>query len=366
MLLKSVLRTRLQTFCPFGSSKLRSEGHIQIPSNANKHRKTTEKMKMKVLLLGKSKWGLSNGGLRPLSAICTQSSTIVHFCGLFAPLSKGKFRYKTTTIVGNRGQLWTTTLSPHLLSPHLDFPDSAQCTTSLFWKNGLDYRVFWSVLFLGASFGSPLFSCVYDLFAPDPWNLLSPIFNTSSIFRGLWGFYRGPPTIYCHRQKTSDQNKGFQRGWCTNCQNVREQHNVHHPQDCTGDFHHGFRGGGARIAGFDFNTSTDSKPKLPPPSPQPNHPTCPARLWARLTSYTPEPQNKWRDSKMTPKHSGLKKAHTPTTEITTKIIRWELFYVMAGTSLHRFYVKMPKSTSPRICRCNGQPHHVHMKFGIQV
>ena len=28
-----------------------------------------------------------------------------------------------TTIVGNRGQLWTSTLSPHLLSPHLDFPE---------------------------------------------------------------------------------------------------------------------------------------------------------------------------------------------------------------------------------------------------
>ena len=26
------------------------------------------------------------------------------------------------TIVGNRGQLWTCTLSPHMLSPHLDFP----------------------------------------------------------------------------------------------------------------------------------------------------------------------------------------------------------------------------------------------------
>ena len=34
---------------------------------------------------GKSKWGLSNGGLRPLSAICAQSSTIVHFCGLLGP-----------------------------------------------------------------------------------------------------------------------------------------------------------------------------------------------------------------------------------------------------------------------------------------
>ena len=66
--------------------------------------------------------GLSNGGLRPLSAICAQSSTIVHFCGFLGPFSKGNFRHKMTTIVGNRGQLWTSTLSPHLLSPHLDFP----------------------------------------------------------------------------------------------------------------------------------------------------------------------------------------------------------------------------------------------------
>ena len=32
--------------------------------------------------LGKSKWGFSNGGLRPLSAICAQLSAIVHVCGL--------------------------------------------------------------------------------------------------------------------------------------------------------------------------------------------------------------------------------------------------------------------------------------------
>ena len=76
-------------------------------------------------LLGKSR--LSNGGLGPLSAICAQSSTIVHFCGLFGPLSKGNFRGKMTTIVGNRGQLWTSTLSPHLLSPHLDFPNASNC-----------------------------------------------------------------------------------------------------------------------------------------------------------------------------------------------------------------------------------------------
>ena len=72
---------------------------------------------------GKPKWGLSNGGLRRDSAIRAQSSTIVHFCGHFGPLSEGNFHRKMTTIVGNRGQLWTSSLSPHLLSPHFDFPD---------------------------------------------------------------------------------------------------------------------------------------------------------------------------------------------------------------------------------------------------
>ena len=74
---------------------------------------------------GKSKWGLSNGGLRPHSAMCAQSSTIVHFCGPFRPLSKGNFRRKMTTIVGNHGQVWTSTLNPHLLSPHSDFADKS-------------------------------------------------------------------------------------------------------------------------------------------------------------------------------------------------------------------------------------------------
>ena len=87
---------------------------------------------------GKSKWGLSNGGLRPLSAICAQSSTIVRFCGLFGSLSEGNFRHKTTTIVGNRGQLWTSTLSPHLLSPHLDF--SERCSPCFSTGKRLDLR----------------------------------------------------------------------------------------------------------------------------------------------------------------------------------------------------------------------------------
>ena len=38
--------------------------------------------------MGALKWGLN---LRPLSAICAQLSTIVHFCGLLGPLSKGNF-----------------------------------------------------------------------------------------------------------------------------------------------------------------------------------------------------------------------------------------------------------------------------------
>ena len=41
--------------------------------------------------LGKSKWGLSNGGLTPHSAMCAQSSTIVHFVGLLGPFLRGTF-----------------------------------------------------------------------------------------------------------------------------------------------------------------------------------------------------------------------------------------------------------------------------------
>ena len=37
-----------------------------------------------------------------------------------------------TTILGNRGQLWTSTLRPHLLTPHLDFTENLE--TSVNWK----------------------------------------------------------------------------------------------------------------------------------------------------------------------------------------------------------------------------------------
>ena len=52
-----------------------------------------------------------------------QLCTFVAFLGRFL---RGNFRLKMTTIVGNCGQLWTSSLSPHLLrqlSPHLDFPE---------------------------------------------------------------------------------------------------------------------------------------------------------------------------------------------------------------------------------------------------
>ena len=71
----------------------------------------------------------------------------------------------------------------------------------------------------------------------------------------------------CFRSK-----RGIFEGWCTNCQNLREQQNVYHPQDCTGSVHHGFCGGGARIVGFEMllNLPHDRGGALGPlSSPQP-------------------------------------------------------------------------------------------------
>ena len=44
--------------------------------------------------------------------------------------------------------------------------------------------------------------------------------------------------------------RGVLGGGVPNCQCLREQHNIHHPQDCTGDVHLGFCGGDARMVGF--------------------------------------------------------------------------------------------------------------------
>ena len=68
--------------------------------------------------MGALRWGLK-------VTLCNLR-TIVYNWALLGPLGpflRGTFCcHKMTTIVGNRGQLWTSTLSPHLLSPHLDFP----------------------------------------------------------------------------------------------------------------------------------------------------------------------------------------------------------------------------------------------------
>ena len=66
------------------------DGHDEL-SNLRKqlrHQQQAHQELQTMLKSGKSKWGLSNGGLRPLSAICT---TIVHFCGLLGPFPRGTF-----------------------------------------------------------------------------------------------------------------------------------------------------------------------------------------------------------------------------------------------------------------------------------
>ena len=121
---KCPILSDLRRFCPIFAGVLQTlENKAPILFNFAPILSDLAFSQIREILSGKSKWGLSNGGLRPHSAICAQLSTIVHFCGLFGPLSKGNFRHRMTTIVGNRGQLWTSALSPHLLSPHLDFPD---------------------------------------------------------------------------------------------------------------------------------------------------------------------------------------------------------------------------------------------------
>ena len=64
--------------------------------------------------MGALKWGLK-------ATLCNLR-TIVHNCALLwafrRPFLRGFFRHKMMTIVGNRGQLWTSALSPHLQSPH--------------------------------------------------------------------------------------------------------------------------------------------------------------------------------------------------------------------------------------------------------
>ena len=85
--------------------------------------------------MGALKWGLkpTHCNLR----------TIVYNCALLwpflGPFLRANFRRKMTTIVGYRGQLWTSTLSPHLLSPHLDFPECEN------WPSALSCTFSWAL-----------------------------------------------------------------------------------------------------------------------------------------------------------------------------------------------------------------------------
>ena len=72
---------------------------------------------LRVLLGGKSKWGALKCGLQVSLA---NSCTIVCNCAHLrpsGPFCKGNFCRKMTTLVGNRGQVRTTALSPRLKAP---------------------------------------------------------------------------------------------------------------------------------------------------------------------------------------------------------------------------------------------------------
>ena len=43
---------------------------------------------------------------------------------------------------------------------------------------------------------------------------------------------------YTTTTQSLQSKRGVLSGWCTNCQNLREAQNIHHPQFCTGDVHH--------------------------------------------------------------------------------------------------------------------------------
>ena len=68
---------------------------------------------------------------------------------------------------------------------------------------------------------------------------------------------------YATPTKGFRSESGIFRGWCTNCHNLREQQDFHHPQDRRGDVQHGFCGCGARIVGLEErSTAMDSDANL--------------------------------------------------------------------------------------------------------
>ena len=57
----------------------------------------------------------------------------------------------------------------------------------------------------------------------------------------MWCLLLGDHQPYTATTKDFRFKKRDLRGWCTNCQNLREQQNVYHPRDCTGNVHWGRR-----------------------------------------------------------------------------------------------------------------------------
>ena len=99
----------------------------------------------------------------------------------------------TTTIVGNRGQLWTSTLSPHLPSPHLDFPEM--------WMRSCFGRTLrsWVATNVAAAPAQKLF---YNFCWPKKFSLSYP-------FPAYWG--RFPGVFQSETQTESSERK--KKGW---------------------------------------------------------------------------------------------------------------------------------------------------------
>ena len=72
------------------------------------------------------RFSFSGVGFFFCSATRAQVSAIMHIGGFLGPFCRGDFRRKMMTPVGNSGYLRTSNLSPHLRSPHLDFPEACE------------------------------------------------------------------------------------------------------------------------------------------------------------------------------------------------------------------------------------------------
>ena len=81
--------------------------------------------------MGALKWGLKATLFNLCTIVTLQLCTFVAFC-------KGNFRRKMMILVGYRGQVWTSTLSPHLQSPLLDFPERGGLVPKA-WQEALQF-----------------------------------------------------------------------------------------------------------------------------------------------------------------------------------------------------------------------------------